>query len=371
MKISVITSRYAISGVPLAQQRFSHALSTYGHDVEFVISHLYQVEKKPKIAGVKVRVFGKVRAIQMLFPLIHYFKQSKPDVVFTAGDHLNVIVTIAVILSRSKVKISASSRVTPYDTYSNTLFSKRWILKQLFRLTMFRVNVLTCVSSDMVKQYQDVFKNPPHVCVYNIVNDIPSRKKMLEQIDDKWFMDKTEPIIVAGMLEPWKGFKDLILAVNEVLKTRNVKLVIFGEGSMREELQSQIDKLGHQKSIRLFGHVANPLKYFKNSNVSVLSSYVEGLPNVLVEAMMCGCTPVSTDCPTGPSEVLQNGKYGYLVPMNDPVAMSRGIKKALDNPIPKTLLDEAVVPFSEDAVIKRHFELLGFNDFGKCSVGKE
>jgi len=122
MKISVITSRYAISGVPLAQQRFACALSSYGHHVEFIISHLHQVDKQPDIENVKVRVFNKVRAIQMLFPLVRYFRRFKPDVVFTAGDHLNVIVTLAVIISRSKTKISASSRVTPYDTYSHVAY---------------------------------------------------------------------------------------------------------------------------------------------------------------------------------------------------------------------------------------------------------
>ncbi len=85
----------------------------------------------------------------------------------------------------------------------------------------------------------------------------------------------------------------------------------------------------------------------------------DGLPNVLVEAMLCGCTPVSTDCPTGPREVLQEGRYGYLVPMRDPEAMAAAIQRALDNPIPAALLAEAVKPFAEDAVIRRHFEVLG------------
>ena len=74
---------------------------------------------------------------------------------------------------------------------------------------------------------------------------------------------------------------------------------------------------------------------------------------------MCGCTPVSTDCPTGPRELLQDGKYGYLVPMRDPQAMAAAIERALDNPIPKALLDEAVAPFEENRVIDRHFEVLG------------
>jgi glycosyltransferase involved in cell wall biosynthesis len=90
----------------------------------------------------------------------------------------------------------------------------------------------------------------------------------------------------------------------------------------------------------------------------VHASYVESLCNVLVEAMMCGCTPVSTGCPTGPREVLQGGKYGYLVPVKDPEAMAAGIERALESPIPKHLLREAIKPFSEHAVLKRHFEIL-------------
>jgi glycosyltransferase involved in cell wall biosynthesis len=83
------------------------------------------------------------------------------------------------------------------------------------------------------------------------------------------------------------------------------------------------------------------------------------MPNALVEAMMCSCTPVATDCPTGPRELLQDGKYGYLVAVGDPVAIAAGIEKALDRPIPKELLAEAVLPFEERTVIARHFALLG------------
>ncbi len=128
---------------------------------------------------------------------------------------------------------------------------------------------------------------------------------------------------------------------------------------MRAELQGMIDTFGLHNIVELVGYVDNPLKYFFRADVFVLSSLVEGLPNVLVEAMMCGCTPVATNCPTGPSEVLQDGKYGYLVPMRDKLAMSAAIEQGLDKRISSKLLNEAVAPFREDAVIDRHFELLG------------
>jgi glycosyltransferase involved in cell wall biosynthesis len=136
-------------------------------------------------------------------------------------------------------------------------------------------------------------------------------------------------------------------------------LIILGDGPLRTELQNLIESFGLVDTIELLGYVENPLKYFARADVFILSSLVEGMPNVLVEAMMCGCTPVSTDCPTGPRELLQDGKYGYLVPMRDPTAMAAAIESALDHPIPKALLDEAVDPFEENRVIDRHFEVLG------------
>lgn len=362
MKICVVTPLYAIAGVPLAQIRFAQALADKGHDVDLVIGFVPVDLVMPDIIGVNLITWDKPQVRQMLCPMRKYLRLVKPDVVFSAEDHLNMIVLSAAIMSGSKAKISCSSRVTPFDTYSNVPFTKRWILKQLVRAVMWRADALTCVSKDMVDQYRKVFNAPPHVNVYNIVDDKNSRARITEPVEHEWFTHKNIPVLIAaGRLAPWKGFADLIFAVKELTQKRKVRLLILGDGPLRSELQALIVKLGLEDVISLRGYVANPLKYFAQANVFVLSSHVEGLPNVLVEAMMCGCTPVATDCPTGPREVLQDGKYGYLVPMRDPAAMALAIEQALDNPIPKNLLDEAILPFEESTVINRHFEILGLN----------
>jgi glycosyltransferase involved in cell wall biosynthesis len=360
MKILVVTPRFAIAGVPLAQIRFARALASKGHDVDFLVGRIDPEYEFPEVVGVNVVKLNRPNVRSMLLPLFRYLRSEKPDVVFSAEDHLNSIVLLAAILSGSKAKISGSSRVTPFDTYSNEIFTKRWFLKQLTRMVMWRADVLTCVSKDMVDQYRQVFTSPPHVCIYNIIDDKQSRMRMQDTIEHAWALRKDIPLLVAaGRLAPWKGFADLIRAMRIVTSTRPVRLLILGDGPSHDELKELISALDLTDSIELHGYVENPLKFFARANVFVLSSLVEGLPNVLVEAMMCGCTPVSTDCPTGPREVLQDGKYGYLVPMRDPVAMAAGIEKALDNPIPKDLLAEAVRPFEEGAVIARHFEVLG------------
>ncbi|PSJ41716.1 glycosyltransferase [Allosphingosinicella deserti] len=361
MKICVITPRFAISGVPLAQLRFARALAASGHEVDLIIGKVDSHLTVPETPGVNVIALQRPNVRSMFWPVWRYMRERPRDVIFSAEDHLNALILLIAILTRSKAKISGSCRVRPFDTYSNTPFTKRWILKHLMRLVTWRADALTCVSRDMVDQYRQVFREPPHVCVYNIVQDRAAQARMSEPLDDPWLTTKTRPVLVAaGTLAPWKGFGDLIDAV-ALLKQRgrDVRLLILGEGPLRGELEEKIVDLGLNDRIRLPGFTNNTLKYFSRADAFVLSSHVEGLPNVLVEAMMCGCTPVSTDCPTGPREVLRDGRYGYLVPVQDPESLASGIERALDGPIPKEILLEAVEPFEESKIIRRHFEVLG------------
>ncbi len=362
MKITVIMPRFAIAGVPLAQIRFARALAERGHEVDLVIGYVDPAYQVPEVTGVNVFLWGHQKVRGMLFSIVQYLRRVKPEVVFSAEDHLTATVLLAAIASGSKAKISGSSRVLPSDrqAYSDKYFSKGWLLKIIMKAVMWRADALTCVSKDMIDHYCKIFKSPPHVCVYNIISDRNSYIKMQEPVEHEWLLKKTTPIVVsAGTMTTRKGFADLIRAIKEVSNKRPVRLILLGEGHLRNELEELTIKLGLNDMVSLPGNVANVLKYFFHADVFVLSSYAEGLPNVLVEAMVCGCTPVSTDCPTGPREVLQDGKYGYLVPMCDPVAMAAGIEKALDNPIPKDLLAEAIQLFEEDAAVARHFEVLG------------
>ncbi len=359
MNITVVTPRFAISGVPLAQLRFAESLARRGHRVDLLIGCVNKGFTLPQTPGVNVVVLGREKARHMLLPLMAHVWRARPELIFSAEDHLNVLVLIALILTGSKARMSGSSRVTPFDTYSSRVFSKRWFLKQFARATMWRATTLTCVSKDMVEQYRKVFRNPPHRAVYNIVDSDAARQRIAEPVDIDWLLNKEVPVIVAaGQLEPWKGFADLIEAFAIVAARRPVRLIVFGEGSLRASLEARLDSLGLRDRVRLPGNVPNPLKYFTRADVFALTSHVEGMPNALVEAMLCGCTPVATDCPTGPRELLGD-KYGYLAKVGDARSIAECLEKALDCPIDKKLLAEATRPFSEEAVITRHFSLLG------------
>ena len=363
MKIHIITPNYTIAGVPLAQLRFARALLKKGFEVELIVGNVPEPYKIPDVDGLEITVLKKEHARNMLLPLIKLFKLKKPKLVFSAEDHLNIIVLLAAMIAGSSAKISCSSRVTPFDTYSDKFFSKRWFLKQAAKLAFPRADVLSCVSIDMVTQYKSIFKNLKHIPIYNVIKDDISKERMQEDPEHRWFNNPDQNILIAaGRLAPWKGFDNLIKSIPDVLSKKNVKLIILGDGPMRSELDDLIQKLNLQNTVDLPGYINNPLSFYSKADVFVLSSLVEGLPNVLVEAMMCGCTPVATNCPTGPMEVLHGGKYGYLVPLNDQKAMSEAILEALDNPIPKILLDEAIEPFTVDNVIAQHFSALNLKE---------
>ena len=364
MKISVLLPRFSVSGVPLAQFRFAKAWARAGHDVDLIVGYVPPDATLPDADGVNLIRLDKPKVRQMLWPLVRYLRRVRPDVVFSAEDHLNTLALIAAALAHSPARVSGSSRVTPFDTYSNRPLTKRWFLKHIARLTAPRAAALTCVSQDMVEQYRQVFRNSPHVCVYNIVDDAGSRERLAEPLDDAWFVAKQRPVVVAaGSLQPWKGFADLIDAAALMKQRgRDVNVAILGSGPLRQELEQRIAAQQLQDRVRLIGHVDNPLRYFARADVFALTSRVEGMPNVLVEAMMAGCTPVSTDCPTGPRELLQGGRYGYLVAVGDPAAIATGIEQALDRPISPAVLDEAVRPFREEVVLARHLEVLGLRD---------
>ncbi len=360
MKIAFFTARYSRSGVPLGQIRLAKLFLQRGYDVDFIVGYIPNGLELPYLEGINTLIFNRPRVITMFGLITKYLFTIKPDIIISAEDHLNAAVLLSAVVTRSDAKISVSSRISATRVYSGSFLSKSWLLKQTYRFVQNRANALVCVSKDMAEEYNTIFKTKKFQCIYNVIHDSEAKRKMLHSVDDQWVTDKSKPLIIsAGSLTKRKGFKDLILSIKELTKTMDVKLLILGEGYLRNELNDLITKEGLDSSVvRLAGYKDNPLKYYIHADVFVLASYAEGLPNVLVEAMMCGCTPVSTDCPTGPREVLQNEKYGYLVPMRVPNAMAEGIKKALDNPISLQRLAEGIKPFTEHEVFKQYEQIL-------------
>lgn len=359
-RISFFIARYSHSGVPLAQMRLAKAFLQRGFKVDFVIGYVPLELTLPTDLGFAIVNLAQPRTFKLLWPIVRLIRSNQPDVIFSAEDHLNAVVTLAVLLVGSSARLSVSSRVTPYDTYSKKLMSKGWILKLINPLLWQRADALTCVSKDMVKQYQAIFGKTKHQAAYNVIVNSDLDRKKREGVDHPWFNDRKIPVVIsAGRLAPEKGYPDLIAAMKLVNERMPVRLLMLGDGPLRGQLQQSIDDAGLNDRIQLLGFQANPYKYYAQSRLFVLSSYLEGLPNVMVEAIACGCAVVSTDCPTGPREVLQDGRFGRLVPVRSPQAMADAIVKTLATPLDAGELKEAVFPFTEEQVVQMHQTALG------------
>jgi glycosyltransferase involved in cell wall biosynthesis len=183
-----------------------------------------------------------------------------------------------------------------------------------------------------------------------------------DNVEHPWLKNKQFPVIVAvGRLSDAKDYPTLLKAVAHVSAKRMVKCIILGEGELREKLQGMIEQMSLSDTVDLHGFVGNPYAFLAKADLFVLSSRREGFPNVLVEAMACGTPVVATDCPSGPAEILDNGKYGPLVPVGDVQALADAMLRTLDDHLPAETLIARAEEFSVEKIAGQYIDLL-FSD---------
>ena len=162
-------------------------------------------------------------------------------------------------------------------------------------------------------------------------------------LDHPWFADGQPPVILgAGGLRLQKDFATLIRAFAQLNRRRPCRLLILGQGRQRKRLIRLAEELGVADSVELHGFDPNPYRFLARAGLFVLSSRWEGWANVLAESLALGVPVVSTDCPSGPREILQDGRYGPLVPVGDVEALARAMEETLLRPLAPEVLREAV-----------------------------
>ena len=195
--------------------------------------------------------------------------------------------------------------------------------------------------------------------IYNPIVSPELTEQAAAPVEHPWFSDGGDPVILAaGRLVNEKDFPTLLRAFAEVARSRAARLVILGQGVERESLLALADRLGVSDRFDLPGFDVNPFRYMSRASVFVLSSRYEGFPNVLAQAMACGAPVVSTDCRSGPSEMLEGGRWGRLVPVGDWRAMARAIEETLDDPMPAEELKARASVYSVEASVERYLEVI-------------
>ncbi|MGH8572235.1 MAG: glycosyltransferase, partial [Gammaproteobacteria bacterium] len=188
--------------------------------------------------------------------------------------------------------------------------------------------------------------------------------------DHPWLTAGGPPLVVAvGRLNYAKDFATLLRAFAVVRSTRPARLLILGEGEERAALEALVRTLGVARDVQMPGFVEHPAAYVRHAQLFVLSSVIEGLPTVLIEALAVGANIVSTDCESGPREILDGGRLGRLVPPRDPSALASAMLEAFESPSPRASV-AAIARYSRDTVIEEYLRVLLalVPDLGQASV---
>jgi glycosyltransferase involved in cell wall biosynthesis len=264
-------------------------------------------------------------------PLARYLHVAGPDALISFLDHANVAAIAAAALSRRSIPVFASVHVA----WSTALKNSKWkhlLIGHIARFAYPHAAGIIFVSrgAEMAaKNYLGIIHKNSHVIYNPIIND-DLFSKAESEIEHPWFGKQHPPVVLGiGRLTQQKQFATLIRSFSRLRSIGPAKLMILGEGEERPSLEALVKNLGLSGDVALPGFIRNPYPYLRQASVFVLSSAWEGLPTVLVEALALGTPIVSTDCPSGPSEILGGGQYGALVPVGDTEAMTTAIYRAI------------------------------------------
>lgn len=272
------------------------------------------------------------RVLRSIFGLIRYLREHRPEVLLATPCHANFIALFARKLIGLPCRLVIREATTMSQSFMRHSAFNRWKFRQLVRYLYPVADKIVAVSQGVADDLRH-FANLPEekiTVVYNPVVTPVLAAKAEEPIDHPWFQPGQLPVVLGvGRFSRAKNFSMLVRAFAHRNLSQKAHLMILGEGQKRLELEALIADLGLSEVVQLPGFVKNPFSFMARSTLCVLSSVQEGFPNVIVQAMAVGTPVVATDCPNGPSEILENGRYGRLVPVGDVAGMARAIDEEL------------------------------------------
>ncbi|MCX8049068.1 MAG: glycosyltransferase [Methylohalobius sp.] len=398
--IAFYLSEIGSGGVERILLTLAHALAEEGYEVDFVVgekrgdfkfllegekiqvhllassgyirSRLALLRADPKLARLAPHLcFSlrfRARMLWLLPSLAAYLAKRRPSVLMTATPFCN----IEAVLARQLAKVPTRLVLSEHSHLSvgvDKIQQRLRLLAPAMRHTYPQAEAVVAVSRGVAEDLVRVlgFSLEQLKVIYNPVIDQSFRRRSLESVDHPWFREKSIPVIVAvGRIARQKDYSTLLRAFAKLNARRPCRLVILGSGKakVQRRLQELALNLGLTASVEFLGFKPNPLPYIANADLLVLSSLWEGLPTVLIEALACGTPVVSTDCPSGPAEILEGGRYGRLVPVGDAWALAEAMAATLDHPPERELLRERARDFDETRAIEAYQSIL----LGSCGV---
>ena len=338
----------------------AHGITERGLPVDLVLAAAEGPFRDQVPPAVRVVDLRAGRVIRSLIPLSGYLRRERPRVLFSQMDHANLVALWASKLARraTPVVVTVHNTMSQATRQEGRMAQRLWppLLRTFYPWASSVVAVSRGAADDLART-----TGLPRDRVEVVYNPVITPGMMAlagHAPDHPWFAPGQPPVILGvGRLTRQKDFPALIRAFAEVRRGRTAHLIILGEGEDRPELEKLISKLGLNSDVALPGFRENAMAYIARSALFVLSSAWEGLPTVLIEALATGTPVVSTDCPSGPREILQDGRLGALVPVGDTAALAEAMIQALDHPAGSAPHD-ALLPFTRDAAVDHYLSLI-------------
>ncbi len=361
-RISIFMPDLGGGGAERVVINLANAFSARGYQVEMVLMSArgeFLSELHPDIRVVDLKI---ERVRKLLFSLTNYLRATKPDAILACVWPL----TFAVLAARWLARVDARTVVAEHTTWSMSPIVASYLPRLIARQTMGSffplAHAVVCVSkgaADDLARFAGINRNLIRV-IYNPVVDIgkPATSAGAATEIPGWSFGQHRRLLAVGNLKLAKDYPTLLSAFALLCQEVDARLLILGKGECKEALSSQARRLGIADKVFMPGFVHDPSKYYQQADALVLSSVYEGLPTVIIEALAAGLPVVSTDCPSGPREILADGQYGKLVPTRDPPALAMAIANALSTKPDTEALKARAQDFSIDKAADQYEALL-------------
>lgn len=333
MKCAILLSNLKLGGAERVAVNLANGLQERGFGVDLVLVEAVGELRREVHPDVRIVDLSAGRGRSAVRPFARYMRVSKPFVVLSITFEMNLVAGLAMLGMRRPPKLFMTVH-NPLRRFAETSAAYRLLAMGLSRLLYPRADRVITVSLGVAEELL-ARKWTSAARIATIYNPVISRdfaRLANAAVPANLRHDPSIPAIVnVGRLVPQKNQALLLDAFKLVTEQLPAQLWIVGEGPLRPELERRIDRLHLGESVQLLGHISNPLPVVRAADLFVQSSMHEGFGNVLVEAMGLGTPVISTDCPFGPREILEGGRWGKLVPPGDAQALADGILHVLGN----------------------------------------
>lgn len=359
MRIAIFLPDLRAGGAERLHVNLASAWIQSGYQIEFVLRNATGalIELLPE--GVTIVDLKAKRVRDAFSPLVQYLREVQPAVLLAAMWPLTVIAPLAAKMAGFKGRVIISEHSPLSIAYAKKGNLHHMVMKAsqalAYRLADERIAVSSGVADDLANlsglphNKFKVIYNP--AALGNIPTELPAKPNVLQNVSG--------PILLAvGTLKKVKRFDLLITAFARLPKELNAMLCIVGEGPLRAELEKQIASLGLTEKVFLPGYFADTYVWYAHADLFVLSSDYEGFGNVIVEAMEYGLPIVSTDCPSGPREILCNGKYGALTPVGNSEQLADAILNALHSKYDQHALKIRAQDFTVNKIAEQYLTVM-------------